>query len=315
VADSTGCTGTELCSDGADNDGDSAVDCADTDCTASCENSCAAPTPLANGAAVSGRILEQQSSNRSSCAPDGPSGQVVYAYTPALTGIAQLFLDGASAGLVMSLRNSCEDESSERECAVRSENVVGALLKVSVTSGETLFVVVENADRSVQSTFQLVASAHEVVCGDGYIDLDEECDDGNFVDDDGCNNDCEFLSDEQEPNSSIENADPFVAPEFFGSIRSSADLDIVSIVVGAGQTLVAETYDLGDGACNGLELDNWLDVLTASGEVLASDDDAGIGYCAALVSGPLDAGIYYVRVRASGTTESFSYRLGITLQN
>ncbi|MBN2798861.1 MAG: hypothetical protein JXX28_06895, partial [Deltaproteobacteria bacterium] len=28
------------------------------------------------------------------------------------------------------------------------------------------------------------------VCGDGYVDLDEQCDDGNSVDDDACANDC-----------------------------------------------------------------------------------------------------------------------------
>ena len=29
------------------------------------------------------------------------------------------------------------------------------------------------------------------MCGDGYLDPGEECDDGNLVDDDGCSSECE----------------------------------------------------------------------------------------------------------------------------
>jgi len=31
------------------------------------------------------------------------------------------------------------------------------------------------------------SSCHEVVCGDGRVEGDEECDDGNTLNDDGCN--------------------------------------------------------------------------------------------------------------------------------
>jgi cysteine-rich repeat protein len=189
------------------------------------------------------------------------------------------------------------------------------LLTVPVDQGETVYVVVESPNRDVVSAFQLMAVAHEVVCGDGYVDLNEECDDGNAVSDDGCSDTCVFLSDETEPNATIQAADVYLEPVFFGEIASASDVDVVAIDVGAGQKLIAETFDLGDGACGRHELDDLIEVLDSSGSPIASDDDGGIGFCAALVTDALGAGTYYVRVRASGVAESFLYRLSVRLEN
>jgi cysteine-rich repeat protein len=314
VASAEGCSGTELCNDGADNDGDGTADCSDEDCEAGCADPCLEPTPLLDGFLVSGRISGQLAPEPSSCANGDATGQAIFIYEPPLTGLLELSLSADTAGLSLSLRDACADEDSELSCE-ESAGGTTSLRQIEVNQGEALYVVVESPDRSVPRPFQLSATAHAVACGDAYVDGDEECDDGNFVDDDGCSNDCLFLTSEDEPNSSIEDADAYSAPAFFGETRNDSDIDIVSIAVEAGQTLIVETFDLGDGACARRELDNWIDVLDGEENVVLSNDDGGVEFCAALVTGPLAAGTYYVRTTASGTAENFFYKLVLSLQD
>src|SRR5690606_30583363 len=121
--DSTGCSGTEVCADGSDNDGDTNVDCADSDCTEICADFCAAPTPLANALLVSGTILGQVPAQTSSCAPPGEVGQVVFAYEPPVNGVADVFLDGeAGSSLALSVRATCREEDSELACSAVTIN-------------------------------------------------------------------------------------------------------------------------------------------------------------------------------------------------
>jgi cysteine-rich repeat protein len=311
----TGCTGTEICSDGLDNDGDGDIDCGDGDCTAACADPCAAPTPLSNGAATSGLISGQLSPAPSSCAPATATGQVAFVYQPPLTGVVHVYLNGETSDLRLSLRSECADQGSELRCELAAPGSSAALLEQPVTEGEALYFVVESPDRTLPRQFQLAASAHTIVCGDGFIDADEECDDGNTVDEDGCSSQCEFQTDEDDPNATTGTADPYTPPQFFGSINSEDDVDVISIAVGAGQTLIAETQDLGDGACARNELDNALEVLSPSGTPLGSNDDYGTSFCAALVIGPLEAGTHYVRMTPSGVAERFQYKLVLTLQD
>jgi cysteine-rich repeat protein len=308
------CSGSEICNDGADNDGDGTVDCSDEDCAPGCADPCLAPTPLLDGFLASGRISGQLAPEPSSCTDGDATGQAIFIYEPQLTGMLELSLNADAEDLYLSLRSGCDNVNSELSCQQTSDSSA-SVRQIEVNQGEAIYLVVESPDRSVPRAFTLSATAHPVACGDAYVDLDEECDDGNRVDDDGCNNECLFLTSEDEPNSSVEEADPYTAPEFFGEIRNDSDIDIVSIAVAAGQSLIVETLDLGDGTCGRRELDNWIDVLDAEESVLASNDDGGIEFCAALVTGPLAAGTYYVRTRASGVAETFFYKLVISLQD
>lgn len=311
-ADVRACSGTEVCSDGADNDGDGSADCADADCAAACEDFCSAPTPLLEAQTAVGQIAGQNAIASSSCGPSGDSARVVFAYTPAYTGVAEAFLSGATAPLALSAHDSCGPSASELDCSNGVGGSSERFLTLAVTQGVPLYLVVESAGSDLPSSFQLVAASREVACGDGYADLAEECDDGNFSDSDGCSNSCVFQPDEVEPNDSPQEANAFVPPDFFGAIDGADDDDLVSISISAGQRLSAETLDLGDGACARLELDSWVDVLDSFGTVIASNDDGGTGFCAALVTEPLNAGTHYVRLRASGAATSFQYRLRLT---
>lgn len=314
AASASACSGTELCSDGADNDGDGNADCDDGDCGEECVDFCTSPTPLANGVFTTGAIDGQLAPNASSCSPGPETGQLVFAYDAPLSGVAELFLEGASSELTLSARTTCGESATELACVDSGNGTLDRLLTVAVTQGELVYVIVESPDRDVPSTFSLIASAREVVCGDGYADLAEECDDGNFEDSDGCSNACAFQPDEEEPNATLQTANSYAPPEFFGAIASADDVDVISVSLSAGQHLVVETFDLGDGACARLELDDWIDVLDGAGNVIESDDDDGIGFCAALVTSPLGAGTHYVRVRASGAAQSFFYRLQIRVE-
>lgn len=313
VTQATACSGTEICSDGADNDGDAEIDCTDADCSDACADFCSAPTPLSDGVPVSGELLGHRSPVDSSCGPDGTTGQVIFAYESPLTGVAELFVGGADLNLAVSARAVCDSAGSELACSAGVSGVNNSYLTLPVVQGEPVYVVVESPERDVARAFQLTAIAHEVVCGDAHVDLDEECDDGNVASDDGCSDNCEFQSDESEPNSTLQQADPYSAPGFFGRISSDSDVDIVAIEVAAGQKLIAETFDLGDGACGRYELDNRIEVLDSSATSISLNDDGGIGFCAALVTDALAAGTYYVRVRSSGVTDSFLYQLSLRL--
>jgi len=238
----------------------------------------------------------------------------LYRYEPPVTGVADFLLTSVNADLSLSVRTSCANAGSELECARSAVGLEPATLRIGVAQSEVLYVVVESGDRDTSSGFELLALAREVSCGDGYRDLDEECDDGNMQDDDGCSNACEFQPDEVEPNDTPEQATAYVPPWFFGAISEPSDVDVVSVEVPQGYRLSARTLDLGDGACAMLELDSSLELLTQEGELVDLDDDGGIGFCSALVVSGLAAGTYFVRIAASGAAESFLYRLELELE-
>ena len=80
-------------------------------------------------------------------------------------------------------------------------------------------------------------------------------------------------------------------------------------------SVVAATYDLGDGACSLGLLDAELEILDGDGNSLAFDDDGGVRYCDKVLLADLAPGTYYVRVAASsaGWTPTFPYRLTLDL--
>lgn len=310
--DSSDCAGVEACTDGADNDGDDDIDCADDDCQEACADPCADPWPLADAAPTTGEVFGQGPGDRSSCALEGQEGgQVVYAYTPPLDGVADLQLRGLGSELSLSVRTDCADATSELYCTAGGG--IQSALVLEVTEGETLYLVVETPARDRVTDFELRAFSHPIVCGDGYVDADEACDDGNVDDSDGCSNQCLFQPDEVEPNDTVEEANASEAFPFFGAIATSDDVDVVTVQVDGSQTLIAQTFDLGDGACAQNRLDSVLTILDETGDVVAEDDDTGTGFCSAVVAEALAEGSYYVSVSAGSAAESFLYRLDVTL--
>lgn len=155
----------------------------------------------------------------------------------------------------------------------------------------------------------------EPFCGDAVINPGEECDDGNQDIGDGCRPDCTVESSEVEPNNTFSEANPYVANPFYLAKVAGGDVDFIAFPVSTANTsVVVKTYDVGDGACAKNELDSYVEILASDGmTVLASDDDAGEGYCSRAVVSSLPVGNYFVRVAAApkAGNPSFIYQLKI----
>lgn len=306
--DEAGCVGAEKCADGLDNDQDGKPDCDDADCQASCADACSAPPAVADPGTVSGTTAGHASKLDASCSGNPSGGEVVYTFTPKTTGVAEAWLT-SNKPLTLSLRSSCVSAGSELACAVER-------VKAKATAGQPLFVSIEGHDAADSGAFVLSISSRAVSCGDAHRDEPEACDDGNTASGDGCSASCAVEPSESEPNASSAQASTYSAP-YFAEIAPSGDEDWVKLSLAASQapaSLVADTFDLGDGACSKQELDSELALFAADGSsLLASDDDSGVGGCAHLVASGLGAGTYYLKVSASsqGVTPVFPYRLAV----
>ncbi|MDP3500442.1 MAG: DVUA0089 family protein [Myxococcales bacterium] len=147
------------------------------------------------------------------------------------------------------------------------------------------------------------------VCGDGFVDAPESCDDGNTLPMDGCSATCASESVmEVEPNNTPAQAGAPRAPFFQvqGSLPMGSDLDVYAIAIPATADLLVETFDAsGQRTCLGI--DTTLTLLAPNGTtVLATRQGGGPGLCAAIDpktevgARQLAAGTYFVRVEDNG---------------
>jgi cysteine-rich repeat protein len=314
--DASGCSGTETCFDGMDNDGDGDVDCDDADCATDCADSCATTPVLADPASVSGDTTghpAQTDSPTQQCKGQGGTTgpEVIYEFTPTQTGVIDATV-ASSANLTLSIRTSCDTPSSELACV--GNNV---RLTVPGTQGQKVYVVVDGLEAIDHGPFSLDIRSRVPKCGDAVRDAGEECDDGNEVGGDHCDETCHVISDEAEPNGTKNEADPIPDEYYVGEIDPAGDVDWISFqVTDTYSSVHLETFDFGDGACAQETLDSEIEVFQSDGTTsLGSDDDGGDGYCARLQLSGLAAGTYYIRLRASpaGFVTTFPYRLWMEL--
>jgi cysteine-rich repeat protein len=307
------CSGLESCYDGRDNDGDGLADCADSDCAAVCGDACAAPLVIAENASVSGTTVGHPASIAASCSAAAPSGSEV-AYQVTVSGDSKLDVALTSEqDLNLSVRSSCGDLGSELACGGQTR------LTVDASAGQTYFILVDGASAADAGSYLLQVQTRQEACGDGIRDADEECDDGNTRSSDGCDSDCLLELSESEDNGRRSRADTFDFTPWFAQISPADDVDYFRLSLTAtSSTLVAETLDLGDGACAQHTMDPLLEIVDSAfggGNVLASDDDGGQGTCARAIATGLAAGTYYIRARAAAgaSPATFPYRLEVSV--
>jgi cysteine-rich repeat protein len=316
--ETSACSGTETCQDGLDNDGDTSIDCADSDCTASCMDACAVPVLLADPSAnITGNTAGHSALavNSSCSSPGGPA--IAYTFTAATTGFLDAeLLSFSDANLNLSIRTACADDLSEVAC---SDNAIdmGTAEKVSIpiNQNDTVYIVVSGSDAAQAGPFSLNARSRTLACGDGFADPPEECDDNDMMSGDGCSNLCTVEATEVETNNSVGTANVYSAP-FYAAISPAGDEDFIAIAVPSSpSSLVASVEEITTQACPDFLLDSYIEILNTAATVVASNDDGGNGYCSSTVAGGLSAGMHYVRVRASatGSTPTFPYRLHLTL--
>jgi hypothetical protein len=105
------------------------------------------------------------------------------------------------------------------------------------------------------------------------------------------------LSEEQEPNDTAKNANPLAIPGGVnGRVGRKWDLDHFRFKASKGKAIKFEIYSRRFGTILNSSLDSMIDVLNASGAVIASNDDAN-GKDSLLVFTPPADGDYVLRVR------------------
>ncbi len=128
------------------------------------------------------------------CAAGGGGGDHVYRLQPTATGRLSVKVQGeADLNPTVYLRTTCSDEATQVACAETTPAGGLEQLRHNVVPTKEYFLVVDGASGSAGKytlTLELTAGGF---CGDGAIDIDEACDDGNKVELDGCSNDCRRL--------------------------------------------------------------------------------------------------------------------------
>lgn len=293
--------GPEQCFDGRDNDDNKATDCADDVCEQACGTSCTDMPALADPGEVTGNTRDHAALLSSACTdPAGESGsEIVYEFLAQHSGILDVTLSTAAAGLTLSLRTVCGEDASELTCSTSPQ------LSVPIAAGDTRFIVVDGYTATAAGKYVIRAATRVIECGDAIRDADEGCDDGDETSGDGCSSECQVESSEQNPNDAQGEADPFDPTSndyYYGELSEPGDVDWVSVeVAGPSSTLEARTRDFGDGACELGLLDSEIAIYGSDQQLIAKNDDdpMGEGMCASVSAAGLAAGTYYVRVAAT----------------
>jgi len=148
------------------------------------------------------------------------------------------------------------------------------------------------------------------VCGDNVVSGSEECDDGNTSSVDGCSQQCKLDATlEMEPNDAPAQANALTPPAKVGAgFDSGSDADYFRFTLAAPAAVTIRTTDWRGGTyCS--TVDTQIELLTADGTLIASNDDVQGGFCSRIdpasqaAVGRLAAGSYLVHVRQgfSGT--------------
>jgi cysteine-rich repeat protein len=189
-----------------------------------------------------------------------------------------------------------------------------------VEKGETVFVVL--AGSTYQGSSPAGPYTLEVkqngICGDGDVDLGEQCDDGNVAPADGCDPNCslEVSMVEMESNGSVAMANAVSGSLIYATIDPSNDEDLYAISVKADETVIVQLLPAFDNGC-GEGTTMSLGDVDSELELLATDGVTSIAFqessfCNYIATGVPSAGTYYVRVSASTTYCPgcrFGYRL------
>jgi cysteine-rich repeat protein len=136
------------------------------------------------------------------------------------------------------------------------------------------------------------------VCGDGFVDPGEVCDDGNTTSGDGCSATCLVEHAELEPNDTTTQAAAaavgFSGPGVVsGAIGVVGDVDLYPLTLATTSVLELE---LSDPDVSGCASATTLRVLSATGTELYRDDNSGVASCSALTL-VVPAGSYFLEVR------------------
>jgi cysteine-rich repeat protein len=117
---------------------------------------------------------------------------LIYAITPTGPGTLTVELEAGYGEHWLHLRQACGNTGAIG-CDFGNTPAETDVIEVEVIEGSTYYAVVDGWNDAA-GPFELRIQLHR--CGDGVVTLDEECDDGNAVDDgNGCSADCQVECD------------------------------------------------------------------------------------------------------------------------
>ena len=223
--------------------------------------------------------------------------------------------DGAGTSLVQDTSDgpgSCGRISPESDVAARGLAAGLYYLEVTGSGGSSAYVL----------DVQLLAPG----CGDRFLDMGEQCDDGNTASGDGCSATCQLEGNSEiEPNDGTATATPLITDavatpvaSVWGVVMSSTDDDVFSVVVPAGYHIRAEITD-GFGGCAN---DGNLRLLSSAGAELSTDVSDGPGSCGRISPGGntsargVAGGTYYLEVAAANNqTAAYQLQVWVAAEN
>ena len=212
-----------------------------------------------------------------------------------------------------------DDEGGDASCSAIVPAVYPAVATLAVG---TYFVKVEEfGNNGIAPFYVLNIKVQAPACGDGILQMGEQCDDGNVASGDGCSTTCvlegNFLT-EIETNDTQATANPLGGADgFAAAVSPIGDQDYFSFdVVTPGSSVFIQVTDGLNGCPNGF--DSKLTLFNPIGAIIGMADDGGAAKCS-LMSPPNTAattnmavGTYKVRVEYNGNSAQIpSYVLKI----
>jgi len=198
--------------------------------------------------------------------------------------------------------------TSDDESGVDSCSLISPANKVEATNlpvGKYTAMVEEYLNNAAQASYVLKIKVVAPGCGDTFVQVGEECDDGNTTAGDGCSATCKLegnYTPEVEPNNNANAATTINGFDgAFGAITPVGDQDYFTFdVTVPGSSVRIETTN-GYGGCP-TGFDSVITLYSSNNQVVVSDDEDGVDSCS-LISPQLDVeatnlptGKYRIRV-------------------
>ncbi len=182
-------TGVEECDDNNTDPGDGcSPTCVAEDAT--CNVVSAAEASIGGAALTGDTSVGTDDHEPQACSLGGGAPEDVYSLTVTedTTIIVSLENENTDFDTTLYVRSSCTDPGSEIACNDDSPNGgLESALFFEALKDETYYIFVDGYD-TASGAYGLELSSP--VCGDGNVDLNEDCDDQNQTPGDGCENDC-----------------------------------------------------------------------------------------------------------------------------
>jgi cysteine-rich repeat protein len=170
------------------------------------------------------------------CGVAGGAADDVYSLTVTedTTVIVNLDNPGTDYDTVAYVRQNCTDPGSEIACNDDGpDGTLASVLFFDALKDVTYYIVVDGYDADGGS-YEMTLTVP--VCGDGNVDLNEDCDDMNGTLGDGCENDCTFTP-----------ICDYTVDEALGMLTSGANTHTVTLLAGSDDLPDLPCSDAGGG--------------------------------------------------------------------